>query len=214
MASVVDRVSAGLVGDAARHHGRPLEPRHRPARRDLTRHAIDGVTSMTSTLATTPRTLRGSHRHGIHGLPVVWAMLGMAAGVYAAAELVWPQLNFGQPWLSFGRLRTAHTNLVLFGFGVSALIGTSFYSVQRTSHVRCSRLARLVRVLRVAAHDRARRMVAARRLERRQGVRGARVAVRHRDRRDLGCLRASCSSARSRAARSRRSTSRTGSTAR
>jgi cytochrome c oxidase cbb3-type subunit 1 len=66
---------------------------------------------------------------------VLWALLGMAAGVYVAAELVWPELGVDQPWLSFGRLRTAHTNLVLFGFGVSALIGTSFYSVQRTSHV-------------------------------------------------------------------------------
>jgi len=67
---------------------------------------------------------------------IVWAIAGMAAGVYAAAELIWPELNFGLPWLSFGRLRTGHTNLVLFGFGVSALIGTSFYSVQRTSHAR------------------------------------------------------------------------------
>jgi len=65
---------------------------------------------------------------------VLWALLGMAAGVYVAAELVWPNLSFDQPWLSFGRLRTVHTNVVLFGFGVSALIGTSFYSVQRTSH--------------------------------------------------------------------------------
>jgi cytochrome c oxidase cbb3-type subunit 1 len=67
---------------------------------------------------------------------IVWAILGMIAGAYAAAELVWPELNFGIPWLSFGRLRTGHTNLVAFGFAVSALIGTSFYSVQRTSHVR------------------------------------------------------------------------------
>jgi cytochrome c oxidase cbb3-type subunit 1 len=33
-------------------------------------------------------------------------------------------------------MRTFHTNVVIFGFGVSALIGTAFYSVQRTSHVR------------------------------------------------------------------------------
>jgi cytochrome c oxidase cbb3-type subunit 1 len=65
---------------------------------------------------------------------VLWAIVGMAAGVYVAAELVWPALNLSLPWLSFGRLRTVHTNVVLFGFGVSALIGTSFYSVQRTSH--------------------------------------------------------------------------------
>ncbi len=59
----------------------------------------------------------------------------MAAGVYAAAELVWPGLNFDQSWLSYGRVRTVHTNVAIFGFGVSALIGTAFYSVQRTSHV-------------------------------------------------------------------------------
>ena len=67
---------------------------------------------------------------------VFWAVIGMAAGVYVAAELVWPTIDFGLPGLTFGRLRTVHTNLVLFGFGVSALIGTSFYSVQRTCHVR------------------------------------------------------------------------------
>ena len=65
-----------------------------------------------------------------------WSILGMAAGVYVAAELIWPGIDFGQQWLSFGRLRTLHTNAVIFGFGVSALMGTAFYSVQRTSHVR------------------------------------------------------------------------------
>jgi cytochrome c oxidase cbb3-type subunit 1 len=64
-----------------------------------------------------------------------WAIAGMAAGVYAAAELVFPALNFDSPWLSYGRVRNLHTNVVIFGFGVSALIGTGFYSVQRTSHV-------------------------------------------------------------------------------
>jgi cytochrome c oxidase cbb3-type subunit 1 len=67
---------------------------------------------------------------------VAWAVLGMAVGVYVAAELVWPTIDFGLPALSFGRLRTLHTTLVLFGFGVSALIATALYSVQRTSHVR------------------------------------------------------------------------------
>ena len=66
---------------------------------------------------------------------MAWALIGMFAGVYAAAELVWPSLDLGQPWLTFGRMRTFHTNVVIFGFGVSALIGTAFYSVQRTCHV-------------------------------------------------------------------------------
>ena len=67
---------------------------------------------------------------------IFWSVLGMLAGVYVAAELIWPALNFDQPWLSFGRLRTFHTNVVIFGFAVSALMGTAYYSVQRTSHVR------------------------------------------------------------------------------
>jgi len=67
---------------------------------------------------------------------VVWALFGMTAGVYLAAEMVWPTLNLDLPWLTFGRLRTVHTNAVIFGFGGSALIGTSLYSVQRTCHRR------------------------------------------------------------------------------
>lgn len=65
-------------------------------------------------------------------MTVVWALFGMAAGVWLAAEMVFPILNFDLPWLTFGRLRTVHTNSVVFGFGGSALIGTSFYIVQRT----------------------------------------------------------------------------------
>ncbi len=68
------------------------------------------------------------------GATVVWAVLGMGAGLYIAAELVWPALNLDTPALTFGRLRTVHTNAVVFGFGGSALIATSLYSVQRTSH--------------------------------------------------------------------------------
>lgn len=66
---------------------------------------------------------------------VVWAVIAMIVGVYLAAELIWPTIDFGQFWLSFGRLRPLHTNGIIFGFGVSALMATGFYSVQRTSHV-------------------------------------------------------------------------------
>ncbi len=66
---------------------------------------------------------------------VIWAILAMSAGVYISAELLWPTIDFGQFWLSFGRLRPLHTNGIIFGFGVSALMATAFYSVQRTSHV-------------------------------------------------------------------------------
>lgn len=66
---------------------------------------------------------------------IIWTLVGMTAGVYASAELLWPQIDFGQFWLSFGRIRPFHTNVVIFGFGVSALMATAIYSVQRTCHV-------------------------------------------------------------------------------
>ena len=66
----------------------------------------------------------------------VWGVVGMAIGVYAAAEMVWPSLNFGVPWLTFSRIRPAHTFGVIFAFGGSALIGTCYYIVQRTGHTR------------------------------------------------------------------------------
>ena len=66
----------------------------------------------------------------------VWGIVGMSIGVYAAAEMVWPSLNFGVPWLTFSRIRPAHTFGVIFAFGGSALIGTCYYIVQRTGHTR------------------------------------------------------------------------------
>ncbi len=64
---------------------------------------------------------------------VFWGVVGMAVGVFIAAQLAWPALNFDIAWLSYGRLRPLHTNAVIFAFGVNALIGTSYYVVQRTS---------------------------------------------------------------------------------
>ncbi|MEM7284336.1 MAG: cbb3-type cytochrome c oxidase subunit I, partial [Pseudomonadota bacterium] len=68
-------------------------------------------------------------------MTMFWGVIGMAVGVWIAAQLMWPQLNFDVPWLSYGRLRPLHTNAVIFAFGGSALIGTSYYIVQRTCHV-------------------------------------------------------------------------------
>ncbi len=69
-------------------------------------------------------------------MTVVWGIVGMLVGVVIAAQLIWPDLNFGVPWLSYGRLRPLHTNAVIFAFGGSALFATSYYAVQRTCHVR------------------------------------------------------------------------------
>ncbi|MEW6688860.1 MAG: cytochrome-c oxidase, cbb3-type subunit I [Pseudomonadota bacterium] len=69
-------------------------------------------------------------------MTVVWGVVGMLVGVLIAAQLLWPELNFDIPWLSYGRLRPLHTNAVIFAFGGCALFATSYYVVQRTSHAR------------------------------------------------------------------------------
>ena len=67
---------------------------------------------------------------------VLWGVVGMLVGVIIAAQLAWPQLNLGIPWLSYGRLRPLHTNAVIFAFGGCALFATSYHVVQRTCQVR------------------------------------------------------------------------------
>jgi cytochrome c oxidase cbb3-type subunit 1 len=69
-------------------------------------------------------------------MTVVWGIVGMLVGAIIAAQLLWPELNLGLPWTSFGRLRPLHTNAVIFAFGGSALFAASYYVVQRTCHVR------------------------------------------------------------------------------
>ncbi|MBX3607401.1 MAG: cytochrome-c oxidase, cbb3-type subunit I [Piscinibacter sp.] len=67
---------------------------------------------------------------------VLWGVVGMLVGVIIAAQLAWPELNLGIPFLSYGRLRPLHTNAVIFAFGGCALFASSYYVVQRTSQVR------------------------------------------------------------------------------
>ena len=69
-------------------------------------------------------------------MTVVWGIVGMAVGVFIAAQLLWPALNFDIPWLTYSRLRPLHTNAVIFAFGGCALFASSYYIVQRTCHAR------------------------------------------------------------------------------
>ena len=65
-------------------------------------------------------------------MTIVWGIVGMLVGVILAAQMIWPDLNMGQPWLHFGRLRPLHTNAVIFAFGGCALFASSYYIVQKT----------------------------------------------------------------------------------
>ncbi|WP_196157283.1 cytochrome-c oxidase, cbb3-type subunit I [Reinekea sp. G2M2-21] len=68
-------------------------------------------------------------------MTVVWGVIGMLVGVIIAAQMAFPELNFG-PYFHFGRLRPLHTNAVIFAFGGCALFATSYYVVQRTTQAR------------------------------------------------------------------------------
>jgi cytochrome c oxidase cbb3-type subunit 1 len=67
---------------------------------------------------------------------VLWGVVGMLVGVIIAAQLTWPELNLGIPWLSYGRLRPLHTNAVIFAFGGCVLFATAYHVVQRTCQTR------------------------------------------------------------------------------
>jgi cytochrome c oxidase cbb3-type subunit 1 len=56
-------------------------------------------------------------------------VLGTSYGFTAALELVAPDLLGNISWLVFGRIRQVHTNLVMFGFVGSALLGGAHYLV-------------------------------------------------------------------------------------
>ncbi len=67
---------------------------------------------------------------------ILWGVVGMLVGVIIAAQLTWPELNFGIPYITYGRLRPLHTNAVIFAFGGCTLFATSYHVVQRTCQTR------------------------------------------------------------------------------
>src|SRR5512140_2988722 len=64
-------------------------------------------------------------------MTVIWGIVGMLVGLFAALELAAPSLSFGLPFLSFGRLRPLHTNAVIFAFAGNSIFAAIYYSSQR-----------------------------------------------------------------------------------
>ncbi len=69
-------------------------------------------------------------------LTTFWGCVGFLVGLVIALQLAFPALNLGLEWTTFGRIRPLHTSAVIFAFGGTALISTSFYIVQRTCRAR------------------------------------------------------------------------------
>ncbi|MEQ1639964.1 MAG: cytochrome-c oxidase, cbb3-type subunit I [Novosphingobium sp.] len=79
-------------------------------------------------------------------LTTFWGCVGFLVGLFIALQLAFPVLNLGIEYTTFGRLRPLHTSAVIFAFGGTALVSTSFYIVQRTCRTRLAlpSLARFV----------------------------------------------------------------------
>ncbi len=61
---------------------------------------------------------------------ILWGVVGMLVGLYAALQLVFPSLNVTQ-YGTFGRLRPLHTNAVIFAFVGNGIFMGVYYSLQR-----------------------------------------------------------------------------------
>ena len=67
---------------------------------------------------------------------VVWAAVGLLAGLFLAFELFIPALNLNWQYITFGRLRPLHTNGAIFAFVGNAIFMGVYYSLQRLCKAR------------------------------------------------------------------------------
>lgn len=64
-----------------------------------------------------------------------WLVVGTLIGQYLGMKFIWPEIDH-QPWLSFGRLRPVHTNMVFWGWSSLAMIGLGYFVIARTSNIK------------------------------------------------------------------------------
>lgn len=68
------------------------------------------------------------------GFAVLWLVIGTSVGEYLGIKFVAPDADH-QSWLSFGRLRPVHTNMVFWGWCSFAMVGFGYYVIPRVSNV-------------------------------------------------------------------------------
>ncbi|MGE3311339.1 MAG: cytochrome-c oxidase, cbb3-type subunit I [Limisphaerales bacterium] len=67
---------------------------------------------------------------------IVFAIVGMSAGLLAAIQLFYPGANLNLAYTTFGRLRPLHTNAVIFAFVGNGMFMGIYYSLQRLCKAR------------------------------------------------------------------------------
>lgn len=69
------------------------------------------------------------------GSAIAWLVIGTTVGEYLGIKFVAPDADH-LSWLSFGRLRPVHTNMVFWGWASIAMVGLSHYVVPRVGNVK------------------------------------------------------------------------------
>ena len=69
------------------------------------------------------------------GCATFWLVIGTAIGEYLGIKFIAPDVDH-QSWLSFGRLRPVHTNIVFWGWASLAMIGLGYYVVPIVSNTK------------------------------------------------------------------------------
>ncbi|MFN0275403.1 MAG: cytochrome-c oxidase, cbb3-type subunit I [Chitinophagales bacterium] len=67
---------------------------------------------------------------------ILWGLVGMLVGLWVAFDLVFPTLNLGLEYTSYGRTRPIHTNAVIFAFVGNGIFMGVYYSLQRLCKTR------------------------------------------------------------------------------
>jgi cytochrome c oxidase cbb3-type subunit I/II len=67
---------------------------------------------------------------------ITWGLVAILVGILIASQLADWRLNFGIPWLTFGRLRPLHTNAAIFAFAANAIFAGIYHSSQRLLRTR------------------------------------------------------------------------------
>jgi cytochrome c oxidase cbb3-type subunit 1 len=62
---------------------------------------------------------------------ILWLVLGSAAGLIASQKLTSPDFLTQTAWLTFGRVRTAHLNIVIYGWASMAGLGIALWMLPR-----------------------------------------------------------------------------------
>ena len=69
------------------------------------------------------------------GCAIFWLLLGTSVGEYLGIKFVAPD-SVHISWLSFGRLRPVHTNIVFWGWASMAMLGFSYYVIPRVGNTK------------------------------------------------------------------------------